>query len=417
MSVVYSAAPLPELLTIVGRDRQVADVPFMATYNLLLHFWLVFADTEAQVRLLSVLAGVATVVPVYFIGRRLGGWWAGTLGALAFAAAPYVITWNQEARSYSLAMLVSATLTLLLLRALERPTVLRWLIYGGFAGVGLYVHFFVGLVIAVHAGYVLLTRSWPPRAALLAVVVPLGIAALPLPYLALRYGSGYGWIPTLSLGQIRNTLTALTGGMPLLLAMAALITVALVAHRRDRRVWLVLAAALAPILVATLISTVRPMLLGRYLVVCLPAMAILAGVGLAALRPMAVRVAGIGAMAILLAFAVPAAYADNRHQDWRSAGAWIAQTARPGDEIIVMPWGRPHLDYYLRRADGGVVPEPTGIRAAIAEETPNRLWVVFTTLPDRQKEDVVDRLAPRYELEVEREFEWKVHVLLMTPTE
>ena len=57
--------------------------------------------------------------------------------------------------------------------------------------VGLYVHFFVGFILAAHAGYVLLTRSWPLGVALVVpLAVPLGVAALPLPFLMLEYGCG-----------------------------------------------------------------------------------------------------------------------------------------------------------------------------------------------------------------------------------
>jgi mannosyltransferase len=363
----------------------------MATYSLLLHFWLGFAETEAQIRFLSVLAGVATTIPIYFVGRRLGGWLAGTLAAVVFATAPYVIEWNQEARSYSLAMFVSATLTLLLLRALERPTVLRWLIY--------------------------VSRSWPPLGPLLAAAVPLGIAVLPLPYLVREYGSAYEWIRPLTLGSIRNTLTALAGGTPVLVAVVALGTVAVVSYRGDRRIWLILAAALVPILAAIVVSVFRPMLLSRYLVVSLPFMAILAGVGLAALRPVAAQATAVGVMAVLVALALPSAYTDDHQQDWRSAGVWIAEAARPGDEVIVTPWGRRQLDYYLRRAEAGTVPAPTGIHAALEGEAPDRLWVVLTNLSDRESRRVIRSLGARFESEEARDFGAKVTVVLMTPTE
>jgi mannosyltransferase len=415
-SVLFSSAPLSELLTVVGRDRDVADVPFMATYMVLLHFWLQFAETEAQIRFLSVLAGVATTVPVYFVARRLAGWPAGILAAAVFATAPYVIEWNQEARAYSLAMLTSATLTLLLLRAIERPTVLRWLLYGVVGAVGLYVHFFVGFILAAHAGYVLLTRSWPPLRPLVAAVVPLALAALPLPYLMLAYGGGYGWIPQLTLNGIRNTLAALAGGIPLLVAMAALGTVAVVTHRHDRRIWLILAAALMPIVVAILVSVFRPMLLGRYLVVSLPFIAILAGVGLSAIRPVVARAAVIGALGVLVAVAVPTAYKDDHQQDWRSAGAWIADAARPGDEVIVTPWGLQALDYYMTRADAGAVPDSTGIREAL-RDPPDRLWLVMANLSRRDRREVVDELRPRFEPAEVRQFATKVTVVLMTPRE
>ena len=414
-SVLYSAAPLSDLLVIVGRNRDVVDVPFMATYSLLLHFWLGFSETEAQIRLLSVLAGVATTIPIYFIGRRLAGWSAGTLAALVFATAPFVIEWNQEARSYSLAMFASATLTLLLLRALEHASVFRWLLYGLVGALALYVHFFVGFVLATHAAYVLVTRSWHPLRPLVAAVVPLGIAALPLPFLIGEYGSAYSWIRPVTIWEIRHTLEILAGGIPVLVAMVALATVAVVSHRRDRRVGLVLAAALVPIVAAILISVFRPMLQARYLVVCLPLMAILAGVGLAAVRPLAARATAIGALAILLVLAVPAAYRDDHQQDWRSAGGWIAESARAGDRLIVTTWGRREVYYYLGRTEGGVVPERTGIGAAL-DEPPDQLWVVLTNPPDVER-TVLDKLSARFEYEEARNFGSKVLVVLMTPTE
>jgi mannosyltransferase len=417
-SVHYSSAPLHELVTIIGRNTQAADVPFMATYNVLLHFWLAFADAEAEIRLLSVFAGVGTTIFVYLIGRRLSGWLAGTVGALAFAAAPYVIHWNQEARSYSLAMLVSATLTHLLLWAIERPTIFRFGLYGVIGAVGLYVHYYVGLVLAVHAGYVVLTRSWPSRGPFLAGAVPLAIAALPLPYLATEYAGSYAWIPRLTLGHIRDTLATLAGGLPVLAATAAVVVGGVVVHRRDRRVWLVLALTLAPIVVAISVSVVRPMFLDRYLVICLPPMAILTGIGFAALRPTVARAAAIGAFAILLALSVPSAYADSHQQDWRAAGAWIAEAGRPGDEAIVTPWGRRQLYYYIERIDGAVLPRPTAIKIAIAtpaHERPDQLWLVMTNLSAQEERRAIKRLSVAFEPTEARAFGDKVTVVHLQP--
>ena len=64
-------------------------------------------ETEARIRLLSVMFGVASVVPVYFIARRLAGWTLGALAAGIYALIPYIIHYSQEARGYSLAMLMA----------------------------------------------------------------------------------------------------------------------------------------------------------------------------------------------------------------------------------------------------------------------------------------------------------------------
>ena len=351
-SVVYSSAPLHELLTIVGRDREVADVPFMAAYNVLLHFWLSVADSEAEIRLLSVIAGAAATIPIYFIGKRLGGRLAGALGALTFAAMPFVIYWSRFARSYSLGMLVTATLTLLLLRALERPTFLRFAAYGITGALGMYVHSFVALVIVVHAAYVVLNRSWPARGPLLAAVVPLALAALPFPFLALQYGSAYGHIPDLTLDQIRITLVSIAGGFPLLVAITALIAAAVALHRHDSRVWLVLATVLVPIALIIAVSTVRPLLHPRYVSVFLPSAAILAGVGLAALRPVTARARGrrrvrdvaCARHSVQLCVLAPARLARSHSVDCGLRAAWRRRDRLPSPDAHLLPGTRQRRD-------------------------------------------------------------------------
>jgi mannosyltransferase len=416
-SVVYSSAPLHELLTIVGRDRGVADVPFMATYNLLLHFWLSFADSEAEVRLLSVIAGVAATIPIYFIGRRLGGPLAGALGALTFAALPFVIHWSRTARAYSLGMLVSAALTLLLLRALERPTLARFAAYGITGAIGMYVHTFVALVVVVHAAYVVLTRSWPARGPLLAAVVPLALAALPVPFLALEYGSGYGHIPDLTLAHIRGTLVSIAGGVPLLAAMTALIAAAVVLHRHDARVWLVLATAVVPIALIIAVSTVRPLLHPRYVIFFLPSAVILVGLGLASLRPIPARVAAGLAFATLFVLAIPSTYGDRRQQDWRGVGEWIAASAMPGDDVIVSHHRT--LTYYLGRANAATLTLWPRIGALDGpEDAPGQLWVVLTDQAVADERRAIRRLgAAGFDAVESRDFGERITVVRMTPAD
>src|SRR5207249_4899465 len=145
-------------------------------YYLLLHFWLKGGLDEAWIRLFSVLFGVATIVPIYVIGRRLGGQLAGVLAVFVFAATPFVIRYDQEARGYSMTMFVAATLTWLLLLAMDRPSTLRWAAYGLVAAVGLYVHFFVAFVVVAHLLFLVATRSWPSGWAVAAAGIPILIA-------------------------------------------------------------------------------------------------------------------------------------------------------------------------------------------------------------------------------------------------
>jgi mannosyltransferase len=70
------------------------------------------------------MTGAAAVVGL--TGRRLGGARVGLISGLIFAVVPSVSRYGQEARPYAFATLFAALATLLLLRAMERPTWLRW---------------------------------------------------------------------------------------------------------------------------------------------------------------------------------------------------------------------------------------------------------------------------------------------------
>src|SRR5271169_5967969 len=99
-------------------------------YYLLLHVWMAaFGDSADAMRSLSVLAMAAAAACVTLVGRRLAGARAGLIAGLVFALVPSVSRFAQEVRFYAPAVLVATLATLLLLRALDRPTALRWLGY------------------------------------------------------------------------------------------------------------------------------------------------------------------------------------------------------------------------------------------------------------------------------------------------
>ena len=78
-------------------------------YFTLLHWWLGFGTSEAALRSLSAVIGILAVLPVYGIGRILGGTRAGLLAGLLFASAPFFVYFAQEARSYVLLNLAATT--------------------------------------------------------------------------------------------------------------------------------------------------------------------------------------------------------------------------------------------------------------------------------------------------------------------
>ena len=120
----WSAASrtLPQLWAMVHNVDAVLGV-----YYLGLHLWMaVFGDSAVAMRLPSVFGMTGAAAVVALTGKRLGGTRAGLISGLIFAVIPSVSRYAQEARPYAFATFFAALATLLFLRAMERPTWLRW---------------------------------------------------------------------------------------------------------------------------------------------------------------------------------------------------------------------------------------------------------------------------------------------------
>lgn len=120
----------------------------MSFYYLLLRGWLHFGHSEGMIRSLSVLFGVALLPATYILGKRLFGEKQGIISAALSAVNLFQIRYSQEARSYSLVMLLSVISMLCFLNAVETPQKKRhWFAYAVVSAIGVYTHFFFYLVI------------------------------------------------------------------------------------------------------------------------------------------------------------------------------------------------------------------------------------------------------------------------------
>src|SRR5206468_5042027 len=78
----------------------------MSFYYLLMRGWIQLGHGEAWLRALSATFGVLAIPTIYFLGRTLWGRNAGLVAALLLALNAYHIRYSQEARSYSLTVLL-----------------------------------------------------------------------------------------------------------------------------------------------------------------------------------------------------------------------------------------------------------------------------------------------------------------------
>jgi uncharacterized membrane protein len=377
ISISYASGSLGELHAHLDGD------PNMSLYYGLLWVWThVFGQDLTVIRGLSVLFAAVTVPVLYALGRRLLGVRAGLAAAALLSTNAYFLHYAQEARGYSLVVLLVTASTLLFVRALDAPGAARCAAYAVVSALAFYAHFFAGFVVVVHVLVLLalrrraaFTRPW------VLAYAPAAVLVSPLCFQAARVGSNpIGWVDRPGLHELADAARALSGSSYYSLAALLVIAAASFRYGRGPVPGAKLAGAIAlpwllgPLVLAFVLSQLSPMLVTRYLVVSLPAVGLAAALALARLEP---RLAAAGFAALLLLAVVPlrAWYERPGDQDWLGAAAFVLSQARPGDGIAYeISAGAPAIAYY---APGRKPPGLTRLPRSLAGPLPGRVWVAL----------------------------------------
>jgi mannosyltransferase len=319
----------------------------MAFYHLLLRVWIRLGDDEVTVRSLSLLAALATLPAIYVLARRLFSPRVGLLSALFLGLNPMHYSYARETRAYALTLLLVVLGSYLFLRATSEGRVREWIAYVLVMTLAVYSHFFAIFVIVAHGGYLLLRRDSRLRPAVLSFAA---LAVLLVPILAYIAFGGQAGRVTAGTPTIRDILfvaPSLTGREAFFFYAPAAF-VALIAARgrppfsptnaesyRFLLLWLAMPVALA--LAVTVAG--KPILVSRYLLVCLPALVILVAAAISELRRTWLFVAVAGAATVLAAWTVLSCHPGCRTEieDWRGVERLVRAEWRPGDQISFDP--------------------------------------------------------------------------------
>jgi mannosyltransferase len=169
-------------------------------YYALAWVWTQLTGTgEFGLRSLSALAGVATVPVAYLLGAELRGRRAGLVAAALVAVNPMLLWYSQEARGYSLLILLTAVAAVYFVRALHRGRRRDFTGWGVASALALATHYFAIFPIALEAAWLLRRRG---RASLtgLWIVSFAGLALMPLAIHQASQGHAE-WIGDRSLGH------------------------------------------------------------------------------------------------------------------------------------------------------------------------------------------------------------------------
>jgi mannosyltransferase len=405
----------------------------MALYYLLLRGWVRFGDGEAWVRSFSAVCGILTVAAIYVLAKRIHGERVAWIAALLAATNACLVQFSQEARSYSMLMLLVVLSYYFFLRAIEEKSLWTAAAYVLISACALYTHFFAALTVCAQVASLLWfpTRQVPWRR-LVTIYFALAATAVPVAIYILKNDVGQlYWVQPTTVSEIyklfiffagaSKAVAAVLSVMSLLMCVLALVHGAAKLRSRSAESWrigLVLSWALAPPLIAALISIPKPVFVHRYLLVSLPGYLILIAVGLSQLQRKAL-------VTLLTIFVALSGVSIGRGyfrpvEDWRNAVAYVLDNAQESDALLpYIPYGSNNFNFYARRIERtkqhprlNFVDSAKGVSQIAGIASP-RTWLVLYPSPHVAElaPEFEQALASRYSKEERREFKGVTIVL------
>ncbi|MGA8439637.1 MAG: glycosyltransferase family 39 protein [Candidatus Sulfotelmatobacter sp.] len=331
----------------------------MSLYYLLLRGWLHFGSSPFFIRGLSVIFSLATLPAIFWLAGRLFDRRVALVAVALMSFNAYSIRYAQEARSYSLFVLLATLSSGFFVATLREPSRRKRMGYALASGLAVYAHLYALLLLAAQWLSLRGKRHRTPTRphALRRAWIWIGVASFPLLIFAAKTGAGpIRWIQPPGARDLLDFAEHLSGndGLPLLLLYAVACFAALLPlqkmagvfraevdgpdnHWAAWRLRFLLTWMLFPVAVTVLLSLVRPIFLARYFIFCLPALLILGAAGLARLRSPLLLAASVAAM-LLLSLQGTFSYYDHDfdldRDDSQAAVNYILDHGQVGDAIL-----------------------------------------------------------------------------------
>nr|WP_275585884.1 glycosyltransferase family 39 protein [Geodermatophilus sabuli] len=337
-------------------------------YHVLLRTWRLTLGPDVQTaRLLSLVFLLAAVPVFYLVARKvLSRPWA-LFALVVFSCSPFLQWYGNEARMYSMLVLVTLVSQYFFLTVATTGRTAAWVGYAATAAVGVYVHYFFVFVLVAQGLYVLLLWRRLPRASVVrmaGVALLVGAAYLPWFLWFRANGSASETRPSLPepssidysnvysqflFGFQSDTVNSVLLSSWPLLVLAALASVR-VGARLDRSTAYLLAAAFVPVLMAFVVShLVTPFFLSRYMIAALPALLLLLVRFVSSLtrpvaRGLAAALLGVTVLSTVVQAASPETPVD---EDYRTAAQLVEDGATPRDLVVLSsPFTVYPFEYY-----------------------------------------------------------------------
>jgi len=366
--VTLEVLDAPTLIDFIQAERR-TDPPMTPAYYTLAYGWSRLTSASVlNMRLLSVLLGMASLPLTFLVARRMFGASAGLAAMTLHSLSMLHIYYSQEIRVYALVILLSLISVYALLRALDGDRAGWWILHTLANAVLTFTHLFALLFLAAQGTYLVYALRGR-RPALLK-----WIAAHAVVFLALVL-----WLRTVDLATIHNAAkwmvepgmrelvmvflvfaggrasnenpaNHLPTGISLDIALAFVLAILIGWFLLKRIVSaktepgdcryapmaLLLAWLLVPIAILLIASFLwRPCFVYRYILFSSLPLYLLAGAAFSSLPTTRWKVVTAVLVLGILAHQLSALCVGPFRPDWRSAGRYLESNARPEDRIIV----------------------------------------------------------------------------------
>ena len=372
-SLAYASLPLSVFASVHETN--------MLLYYLLLHSWLNITGLlgilpfPLVARLPSIVAMVFAAVVISLLGSRFWNLTAGAMGGVFFVLNALILQQAQQARGYALLMLLTCLAWYALLSALKDPANNRWWIaYTLMSVFAIYTQILAVFMVVAQVLTVLIlllppvarraedfpllsAQGWRvyrrPGSTSLAVIVA---AFVPLAYDSIQHHGDISWVPTATPSALWAFVMAQTNDVLAAVAFIAAIALGGLLGLSVRRGFpiILLMWGIIPIAIQYVLS--QPTLnlhffYPRYLITSLPALALLAALGVTGLRPKWGAIALTLALLVLFIQIPGSYYPYSEVQPFMETTQWMEARYKTGDGIICRPatnnCGVP-IGYHLR---------------------------------------------------------------------
>lgn len=333
-------------------------------YVVLMHFWVrAFGDSAVAARMLSLLFGVASVLMIFILGRKIFSEKVGLISAAIFTFSSYMIYYSQEARLYTLLIFLTMLSYYAYIRMIEDDSPKNVIFYVIATVLMVYTHMFALITFFCQGTYYLYLKRKSIDKIKKAILVMGTITVIFLPWFfvlvrQIGFNNLVSWIPRTTAESVFITAYTIMNGLPLLVIFSVLVIFAAILWKKEfsmderKDFMMLIYFTIIPFMILIVMSiALRPLIVPKYLLFLSGYMAISSAFLIDRIpKKNWVKYVIIAVVIVSSLVITVIEYNSLEKQDWRNVAAYLKEHREDGDMILIQPYyfTDPFAYYYDR---------------------------------------------------------------------